>query len=76
MVMSMATRKVTITLSEEALADVRRYAKAEGLSVSAWLERAARDRGRQVRLANLAEYVRQNPDTEWEEFLERDRWSD
>jgi len=37
----MSAKKVAISLSEEALRAVDRYAAAEGISRSAWFERAA-----------------------------------
>jgi hypothetical protein len=38
----MATRKVTVSLDVTALAMVERAARRDGLSLSAWLSRAAR----------------------------------
>ena len=43
----MSVKKVAISLSEEALRAVDRYAKHEGISRSAWFERAARRAQRQ-----------------------------
>jgi metal-responsive CopG/Arc/MetJ family transcriptional regulator len=38
----MTAKKIAISLSDEALRAVDRYAKAEGITRSAWFERAAR----------------------------------
>jgi metal-responsive CopG/Arc/MetJ family transcriptional regulator len=38
----MTARKIAISLSDEALRAVDRYARAEGITRSAWFERAAR----------------------------------
>lgn len=41
-VIHVPAKKIAISLSSEALSAVDRYAKAEGISRSAWFERAAR----------------------------------
>ena len=38
----MTAKKIAISLSDEALRAVDRYARAEGITRSAWFERAAR----------------------------------
>lgn len=54
--MSVPSKKVAISLSEEALKAVDAYAKAEGISRSAWFERAAqRARRRAAMKASLRE---------------------
>lgn len=52
----MRARKIAISISNEALETVDRYAKAEGISRSAWFERAAQ---RAKRQQAVAEAVRQ-----------------
>ncbi len=38
------TAKVTLSFSDETIADARHWAKREGVSLSAWMDRAARER--------------------------------
>lgn len=38
------TAKVTLSFSDETIADARLWAKREGVSLSAWIDRAARER--------------------------------
>lgn len=53
----MATDKITVTLGTDTLALVREQADAAGVSVSAWLDRAARDRLRAESALQLAEFM-------------------
>ena len=38
------TAKVTLSFSDQTIADARQLAEREGVSLSAWIDRAARDR--------------------------------
>jgi hypothetical protein len=38
------TAKVTLSFSDETIADARHWAKREGVSLSAWIDRATRER--------------------------------
>jgi Family of unknown function (DUF6364) len=38
------TAKVTLSFSDQTIADARRWAEREGVSLSAWIDRAARER--------------------------------
>jgi hypothetical protein len=38
------TAKVTLSFSDDTIADARRFAERDGVSLSAWMERAARER--------------------------------
>jgi len=55
----MPARKYSASMDDELLDDVERAARAEGVTVSAWLAEAARDR---VRLLTLQQVI-----DEWEE---------
>ncbi|MGH7510937.1 MAG: type II toxin-antitoxin system VapB family antitoxin [Gemmatimonadales bacterium] len=53
----MATDKITVTLDHDTLAMVREQAATNGLSVSAWLDRAARARLRAEGARQLAAFM-------------------
>ena len=38
------TAKVTLSFSDETIEDARRFARRDGVSLSAWIDRAARER--------------------------------
>ena len=38
------TAKVTLSFSDDTIADARRYAERDGLSLSAWMDRAAKEK--------------------------------
>jgi hypothetical protein len=38
------TAKVTLSFSDDTIADARRWAEQDGVSLSAWIDRAARER--------------------------------
>jgi hypothetical protein len=38
------TAKVTLSFSDDTIADARRYAERDGMSLSAWMDRAAREK--------------------------------
>ncbi len=38
------TAKVTLSFSDDTIADARRYARQEGMSLSAWIDQAAREK--------------------------------
>ena len=53
----MATDKATVTLDVDTLAAARDAARDAGLSLSAWLDRAAREKLRRDAAAALADYL-------------------
>ncbi|MEV4480784.1 DUF6364 family protein [Micromonospora coxensis] len=42
--LSRMTAKVTLSFSDETIEEARRFAKREGLSLSAWMDQAAREK--------------------------------
>jgi len=38
------TAKVTLSFSDDTIADARRYAERDGMSLSAWMDKAAREK--------------------------------
>jgi hypothetical protein len=67
----MATDKITITLDRETLAHARELAKTAGVSLSAWLDKAARARARDEVLRRLDEGPYPQPQqTEQEQWLD------
>jgi hypothetical protein len=59
------TAKVTLSFSDETIEDARRSAKREGISLSAWMDRAARERAlREVFAAHAAAVRRAGLDSE------------
>jgi Family of unknown function (DUF6364) len=49
------TAKVTLSFSDDTIEDARRFAKREGLSLSAWMDQAAREKAlREVFTAHAA----------------------
>ncbi|MEV6691622.1 hypothetical protein AB0M35_09175 [Micromonospora sp. NPDC051196] len=59
------TAKVTLSFSDETIADARRFAKREGLSLSAWMDQAAREKAlREVFAAHAAAVSRAGLDLE------------
>jgi hypothetical protein len=38
------TAKVTLSFSDDTIADARRYAERDGMSLSAWMDRAAKEK--------------------------------
>ena len=42
------TAKVTLSFSDETIEEARRFAKREGLSLSAWMDQAAREKALRV----------------------------
>jgi hypothetical protein len=67
----MATDKITITLDRETLAHARELAKTAGVSLSAWLDKAARARARDELLRRLDEGPYPQP-----QQTEHDQWLD
>ena len=53
----MATDKITVTLNRDTLALIREQADADGVSLSAWLDRAARERLRAEGARQLADFM-------------------
>ena len=59
------TAKVTLSFSDETIADARQWAEREGLSLSAWVDLAARERAlRQIFTAHAAAVRRAGLDEE------------
>ncbi len=59
------TAKVTLSFSDQTIADARRFAEQEGVSLSAWIDRAARERAlRQIFTAHAAAVRRAGYDDE------------
>jgi hypothetical protein len=52
------TAKVTISFSDQTIADARHMAERDGVSLSAWIDRAARERALRDIFAAHAEAVR------------------
>jgi hypothetical protein len=52
------TAKVTISFSDQTIADARHMAERDGVSLSAWIDRAARDRALREIFTAHAEAVR------------------
>ena len=52
------TAKVTLSFSEETIADARQFAEREGISLSAWINQAAREKVLRVVFAAHAEVVK------------------
>ncbi|MFC3501344.1 DUF6364 family protein [Micromonospora krabiensis] len=59
------TAKVTLSFSDETIEEARRFAKREGLSLSAWMDQAAREKAlREVFAAHAAAVRRAGLDVE------------
>ena len=59
------TAKVTLSFSEQTIADARHWAEREGVSLSAWIDRAARERAlREIFTAHAAAVRRAGIDDE------------
>ena len=59
------TAKVTLSFSEETIAEARELAQREGVSLSAWIDRAARERAmREIFAAHAAAVRRAGLDEE------------
>ncbi|WBB66425.1 DUF6364 family protein [Micromonospora sp. WMMD812] len=59
------TAKVTLSFSDETIEEARRFAKREGLSLSAWMDQAAREKAlREVFAAHAAAVGRAGLDLE------------
>lgn len=59
------TAKVTLSFSDETIEEARRFAKREGLSLSAWMDQAAREKAlREVFTAHAAAVARAGIDLE------------
>ncbi|WP_213452763.1 hypothetical protein [Rhizomonospora bruguierae] len=52
------TAKVTLSFSDETIAEARRFARREGLSLSAWMDRAAREKALRELFGAHADAVR------------------
>ncbi|SCE99423.1 hypothetical protein GA0070214_104326 [Micromonospora chaiyaphumensis] len=59
------TAKVTLSFSDETIEEARRFAKREGLSLSAWMDQAAREKAlREVFTAHAEAVARAGLDLE------------
>ncbi len=59
------TAKVTVSLSDQTIADARQWAEREGVSLSAWIDRAAHERAlREIFNAHAAAIRRAGLDDE------------
>ncbi|MEV7331778.1 DUF6364 family protein [Micromonospora sp. NPDC093244] len=59
------TAKVTLSFTDETIEEARRFAKREGLSLSAWMDQAAREKAlREVFTAHAAAVGRASLDLE------------
>jgi hypothetical protein len=59
------TAKVTLSFSDETIEEARRFAKREGMSLSAWIDQAAREKAlREVFAAHAAALGRAGLDLE------------
>jgi hypothetical protein len=59
------TAKVTLSFSDQTIADARHWAEREGVSLSAWIDRAARERAlREIFSAHAAAVRRAGFDSE------------
>ena len=59
------TAKVTLSFSDDTIEDARRFAKREGVSLSAWIDQAAREKAlREVFTAHAAAVNRAGLDLE------------
>jgi hypothetical protein len=54
------TAKVTLSFSDETIADARRLAERDGVSLSAWIDKAARDRALREVFVGHAEAVKRS----------------
>ncbi|MFG2037717.1 DUF6364 family protein [Dactylosporangium sp. NPDC048998] len=52
------TTKVTLSFSDQTIADARRWAERDGVSLSAWIDRAAQERALREIFSAHAEAVR------------------
>jgi hypothetical protein len=77
MMTGMATDKITITLDRETLSHARELAKSAGVSLSAWLDKAARARARDELLRRLDEgpypQIQQTEQHQWLDLAEAER---
>ena len=59
------TAKVTLSFSDETIAEARQWAQRDGVSLSAWIDRAARERSdREIFTAHAAAVLRAGLDDE------------
>lgn len=73
----MAVRKISISIDQDVLDDAKACADAEGVSLSAWLVEAARDRAKLLGWARLfREYEEEFGAFTEEELAAADAWID
>ena len=71
----MAVEKISISIDEDVLADARACAEAEGVSLSAWLVEAARDRTKLLSWERLfRDYQEEFGEFTEEELAEAEAW--
>ena len=59
------TAKVTLSFSDQTIADARHWAERDGVSLSAWIDRAAQERAlREIFTAHAEAVRRAKPDLE------------
>jgi hypothetical protein len=56
--LSVMTAKVTLSFSDQTIADARHWAERDGVSLSAWMDRAAQERALREIFTGHAEAVR------------------
>lgn len=63
--LAIMTAKVTLSFSDQTIADARRWAERDGVSLSAWIDRAAQERAlREIFTAHAEAVRRAKPDLE------------
>lgn len=71
----MAVEKISISIDEDVLADARAGAEAEGVSLSAWLVEAARDRAKLLGWERLfRDYQEEFGEFTEDELAKADAW--
>ncbi len=70
------TAKVTISFSDQTIADARSLAERDGVSLSAWIDRAARERAlRDIFAAHAAAVRRSGLGTEEEALADEEEYA-
>ena len=69
------TAKVTLSFSDDTIEEARRFAKREGVSLSAWMDQAAREKAlREVFTAHAAAVSRAGPTSRPRRWPTSARW--
>jgi hypothetical protein len=70
------TAKVTLSFSDQTIADARHWAEREGVSLSAWIDRAAKERAlRQIFNAHADAVRRAGLDSEADALADEDEYA-